>query len=109
MYRMYATTIFACLLMVSTSVSATSMVATTAAIGRSVQDSSNATSDVSLPGSSSDRKVILAVRDNTTAFVATGGRLRGARLEQAFLVLRESHPALRASDLQVAQATAVSD
>jgi uncharacterized protein (TIGR02448 family) len=84
---------------------ATSIAATLDAIGRSIEGSSQATSDVSSSGSSSnDNKVVSAARDDAAAFVATNGAIRAARLEQALLSLRELAANQRATDLQLAQA-----
>jgi uncharacterized protein (TIGR02448 family) len=52
-----------------------------------------------------DDKVVLQARDDAAGFVASDGRIRGARLEAALRLLRERDPAAReASDLQLAQA-----
>lgn len=54
-----------------------------------------------------DRKLVLAAHDDAAAFVASGGKLRGARLESALAWLRDAHPQLAASDLELAQAILV--
>lgn len=87
-----------------TAASATSMVATLDAIGRSIEGSSNATSDVSSSGSSSDHKIVRAAKDDAASFVASDGTIRGARLEGALLELRESARYLHMSDMQLANA-----
>jgi uncharacterized protein (TIGR02448 family) len=51
-----------------------------------------------------DDKQILAARDDASAFVASGGQIRGAHLEAALQRLRSQHPQLRASDEELAQA-----
>uniref|UniRef100_UPI0035B4343E DUF2388 domain-containing protein n=1 Tax=Thermomonas sp. TaxID=1971895 RepID=UPI0035B4343E len=51
-------------------------------------------------------KVILAAREDAASFVATGGQVRGARLEAALRLLRERRTDARAArDLQLAQAS----
>ena len=55
--------------------------------------------------SSPDDKVVLQARDDAASFVASDGRIRGAQLEAALRHLRERNAgALRASDMQLAQA-----
>ncbi|RMQ22856.1 hypothetical protein ALQ07_02640 [Pseudomonas syringae pv. actinidiae] len=54
-----------------------------------------------------DNKLIIAARDDAAAFVASGGAMRGARLESALLALREANAKLHASDLELAQAILV--
>ncbi|MBD8491987.1 DUF2388 domain-containing protein [Pseudomonas syringae] len=54
-----------------------------------------------------DDKLILDAHDEAAAFVASDGRLRGARLESALLHLRQQDTKLRASDLELAQAILV--
>ncbi|WPP00015.1 DUF2388 domain-containing protein [Pseudomonas sp. HR96] len=54
-----------------------------------------------------DRKLLLAAQDDAAAFVASDGRLRGARLESALVHLRSAQPGLAASDLELAQAILV--
>ncbi|WP_460833357.1 DUF2388 domain-containing protein [Lysobacter humi (ex Lee et al. 2017)] len=54
---------------------------------------------------SGDDKVVAEARDDAALFVATDGRVRGARLEAALRLLRERHSGAReADDLQLAQA-----
>ena len=66
---------------------------------------SSAGSSASSDSSSGDDKVVLQARDDAASFVASEGRIRGARLEAALRLLRERHAAAReASDLQLAQA-----
>lgn len=84
--------------------SATSLVATLDALGRSIEGSSNATSDVSSSGSSSDHKIVRAAKDDAVSFVASDGVIRGARLEGALLMLRESGDYSYATDMQLANA-----
>ncbi|MGV8919024.1 MAG: DUF2388 domain-containing protein [Pseudomonas sp.] len=58
-----------------------------------------------------DRKLILAAQDDSAAFIASDGQLRGAQLESALLFLREelrqSQPKLYVSDVELAQAILV--
>ena len=66
---------------------------------------SSAGSSASSGSSSGDDKVVLQARDDAASFVASEGRIRGARLEAALRQLRERNPAARnASDMQLAQA-----
>lgn len=54
---------------------------------------------------SGDDKVVLQARDDAAAFVASDGRIRGARLEAALRLLREKREdARRTSDMALAQA-----
>ncbi|QXH40934.1 DUF2388 domain-containing protein [Pseudomonas sessilinigenes] len=54
-----------------------------------------------------DHKLVLAAQDDAAAFVATDGRLLGARLESALKYLRHAPAKLHASDLELAQAILV--
>ncbi|QXQ18962.1 DUF2388 domain-containing protein [Pseudomonas tolaasii] len=54
-----------------------------------------------------DRKLVMAAQDDATAFIATDGQWRGARLESALDYLRRTQPKLNASDLELAQAILV--
>ncbi|NZA27098.1 DUF2388 domain-containing protein [Luteimonas sp. SJ-92] len=66
---------------------------------------SSAGSSASSGSTSGDDKVVLQARDDAAGFVASDGRIRGARLEAALRLLRErSERARRASDMQLAQA-----
>ena len=66
---------------------------------------SSAGSSASSGSSSGDDKVVLRARDDAASFVASEGRIRGARLEAALRQLRERSPEARtASDMQLAQA-----
>lgn len=51
-----------------------------------------------------DHKLIVEARDDAACFVASAGQLNGARLEAAIRWLRDEHPELSASDLELAQA-----
>lgn len=62
-------------------------------------------SSASSGSTSGDDKVVLQARDDAASFVASDGRIRGARLEAALRQLRERSAAARnASDMQLAQA-----
>ena len=66
---------------------------------------SSAGSSASSGSTSGDDKVVLAARDDAASFVASEGRIRGARLEAALRQLRERNPAARtASDMELARA-----
>ena len=66
---------------------------------------SSAGSSASSGSTSGDDKVVLRARDDAASFVASEGRIRGARLQAALRQLRERNPAARnASDMQLAQA-----
>ena len=66
---------------------------------------SSAGSSGSSGSTSGDDKVVLQAREDAAGFVASEGRIRGARLEAALRHLRESQPVAReASDLELAQA-----
>lgn len=66
---------------------------------------SSAGSSASSGSSSGNDKVVMQARDDAASFVASEGRIRGARLEAALRQLRERDPAARtASDMQLAQA-----
>ncbi|MEH6564114.1 MAG: DUF2388 domain-containing protein [Halopseudomonas sp.] len=81
--------------------SASSFVATTDTIGASLANSVEGTSDVSSGGND---KVLLQARDDAASFVASGGSIRGVRLEAALQHIRAQQPALHASDMQLAEA-----
>ncbi len=62
-------------------------------------------SSASSDSSSGDDKIVLDARDDAAGFVASEGRIRGARLEAALIRLRAGNDAARtASDLDLAQA-----
>lgn len=66
---------------------------------------SSAGSSASSGSSSGDDKMVLRARDDAASFVASEGRIRGARLEAALRQLRERNPAARgASDMELARA-----
>lgn len=51
-----------------------------------------------------DNKQVVAMRDDASAFVASGGQIRGAHLEAALQQIRSANPQLQASDEALAQA-----
>ncbi|MCL6711315.1 DUF2388 domain-containing protein [Pseudomonas sp. R2.Fl] len=66
---------------------------------------SSAGSSASSGSSSGDDKVVLQARDDAASFVASEGRIRGARLEAALRHLRERDANAReATDMALAQA-----
>lgn len=54
-----------------------------------------------------ENKLIVDARDEAASFVASAGQLHGARLETALRWMREQHPGLAASNLELAQAILV--
>ncbi len=81
--------------------SASSFIATTDTIGASLANSVEGTSDVSSGGND---KVLLQAQDDAASFVASGGAIRGVRLEAALAHIRQQRPALSATDMQLAEA-----
>nr|WP_295375947.1 DUF2388 domain-containing protein [Pseudoxanthomonas sp.] len=66
---------------------------------------SSAGSSASSGSSSGDDKVVMQARDDAASFVASEGRIRGARLEAALRHLREhDENAREATDMALAQA-----
>ncbi|AYC34744.1 DUF2388 domain-containing protein [Pseudomonas cavernae] len=51
-----------------------------------------------------DDKLILPAKDDASAFIASGGQIRGPYLEAALQQLRRDHPGLQASDEELATA-----
>jgi uncharacterized protein (TIGR02448 family) len=82
---------------------AQTLVATSNIVVNALDRSINFTSDVT--SRISDMKVVSEARDEAAGFVASGGEIRGARLEAALGSLRSSFPeAQKASDLALAEA-----
>lgn len=52
----------------------------------------------------SNDKIVLAAKSDAATFVASGGEIRGANIEAAFNRIRILHPALKATDIQLAEA-----
>ncbi|GGJ06796.1 DUF2388 domain-containing protein [Halopseudomonas pertucinogena] len=90
----------AALFSVAGGVSASSFIGTTDAIGGSLVNTVEATSDAI----SGNDKVILDARADAASFVGSNGAIRGAYLEAALVHVREQHPGLEASDMQLAEA-----
>lgn len=85
-------------LAMATPVQASSFAGTSAGAG-------SASSGASSGSTSGNDKVVLQAREDAAGFVASDGRIRGARLEAALRHLREhSANARDASDLELAQA-----
>jgi uncharacterized protein (TIGR02448 family) len=73
--------------------------------GTSAGASSAGSSASSASTAGDDDKIVLQARDDAASFVASDGRIRGARLEAALRQLRERDDDARAaSDMQLAQA-----
>ncbi|MCP8462566.1 DUF2388 domain-containing protein [Pseudomonas sp. ZM23] len=51
-----------------------------------------------------ENKLLRSARDDAAGFIATGGELRGVRLEAALHWLRQRHPELAANDRELAEA-----
>lgn len=51
-----------------------------------------------------DDKQVIATREDASAFVASGGEIRGPYLEAALREVRQAHPELQLSDDQLATA-----
>ncbi|ATH80052.1 MULTISPECIES: DUF2388 domain-containing protein [Pseudomonadaceae] len=87
----------------ATAACASSFVATTDTLLGAVAATAEASSDAT--SSLRDSKVVRAARDDAASFVASGGVLRGARLEAALVHLRSRVPELaNVGDLQLAEA-----
>jgi uncharacterized protein (TIGR02448 family) len=85
------------------SAQAQTLVATSNIVVNALDRSINFTSDVT--SRISDMKIVSEARDEAAGFVASGGEIRGARLEAAFGSLRNAFPeAQHASDLALAEA-----
>ncbi|WP_085708679.1 MULTISPECIES: DUF2388 domain-containing protein [unclassified Pseudomonas] len=54
-----------------------------------------------------DHKMVIPARDDLSAFVASGGAIRGAYLESALQQVRRENPGLNASDEELANAILV--
>ncbi len=65
--------------------------------------SSGATTATSYTSSRDDRQA-LAEREDASSFVASAGRIRGPYLEARLQQVRQTHPALQASDMELATA-----
>ncbi|WP_194788541.1 DUF2388 domain-containing protein [Pseudomonas sp. UFMG81] len=92
----------ALLLSLAGAANATSFVVTTDTVVRGVAATTDATSDVT--SSFRDDKIVQAARDDAASFVGSEGVIRGAKLESAFMHIRQQQPSLQASDAQLARA-----
>ncbi|MEB0045912.1 MULTISPECIES: DUF2388 domain-containing protein [unclassified Pseudomonas] len=54
-----------------------------------------------------DHKTVIAARDDLSAFVASGGAIRGVYLESVLQEIRQQRPGLDASDEELANAILV--
>ncbi|MDZ5602668.1 DUF2388 domain-containing protein [Pseudomonas sp. RP23018S] len=75
--------------------------------GRDVATSAGVSA--SLYSTFKDDKRILPARDELSAFVASGGEIRGAYVESALQQVRQANPGLRISDEALAQAILTQD
>lgn len=89
-------------LLLAGTASAGSFTGTIDAIGASLINTVEGTSD--LTSSIGDDKVVLEARDDAARFVASNGEQRGAQLEAALGHIRTRAPALQASDRELAEA-----
>lgn len=90
------------LALVASGAQAQTLVATSNIVVNALDRSINFTSDVT--SRISDMKVVSEARDEAAGFVASGGEVRGARLEAALGSLRNAFPEARqASDLALAE------
>ena len=83
-------------------VSASSFIGTTDAIGSSLVNTIEGTSDAT--SSVGNNKVVLDARADAASFVASNGEMRGAHQEAALLYIRDQLPTLEANDMQLAEA-----
>ncbi|MGE6528083.1 DUF2388 domain-containing protein [Pseudomonas sp. NPDC077382] len=90
----------ACL--VAGTASAGSITGTIDAIGASLVNTVEGTSDIT--SNLGDDKLVLDAKDDAARFVASNGEARGAHLEAALKHIRTQAPTLHASDLQLAGA-----
>jgi uncharacterized protein (TIGR02448 family) len=80
-------------------------VSATLASARDASDyATSAGISASLYSTLKDDKQVSVAQDDASAFVASGGKLRGAYLDAALQRVRERHPNLEASDLELAAA-----
>jgi uncharacterized protein (TIGR02448 family) len=94
---------FSALLLLASSATASSFVATTDTLGGAVMGTSDATSDAS--SALRDDKIVLAARSDAASFVASQGAIRGVQLQAALDSIRRRVPqAQHASDQVLAEA-----
>ncbi|MFI8740858.1 DUF2388 domain-containing protein [Stutzerimonas zhaodongensis] len=82
--------------------SAGSITGTIDAIGASLVNTVEGTSDIT--SNLGDDKLVLDAKDDAARFVASNGEARGAQLEAALQHIRTQAPSLHATDLQLASA-----
>ena len=82
--------------------SAGSITGTIDAIGASLVNTVEGTSDIT--SNLGDDKLVLDARDDAARFVASNGAQRGARLQAALVHIRHQAPDIAATDLELAQA-----
>lgn len=81
------------------------LLAAVPALAGSFASSASSAGSATSASTSGDDKVVLQARADAASFVASDGRIRGARLEAALRLLRERRADARAaSDMQLAQA-----
>ena len=81
------------------------LLAAAPALAGSFASSASSAGSATSGSSSGDDKVVLQARADAASFVASDGRIRGARLEAALRLLRERDADARtASDMRLAQA-----
>ena len=88
--------------LVAGTASAGSITGTIDAIGASLVNTVEGTSDIT--SDLGDDKLVLDARDDAARFVASNGETRGAQLEAALGHIRSQAPSLEASDLELASA-----
>lgn len=71
---------------------------TTDLVVRSLYASQQVTSSVS------NNKIVKEAAGDAAGFVASNGKIRGARIEAAFREIRQRNPQLQATDLELAEA-----
>lgn len=92
----------ATMLLLATTIHATSFAVTTDTLGSLLAGSTDTSVDIS--SSLVDDKIVLAAREDAASFVASAGEIRGVQLEAALRHIRQQLPGLAADDLQLAEA-----
>ncbi len=90
--------------MLATVLLATEASATSFVISTDITLSLTLSSSKGTSGSFKDDKIVLAAKDDAAAFVASGGEIRGVRMEAAFLRIRQVLGDRAYSDQQLAEA-----
>lgn len=99
LFTLFAT---AAMLVTAATSHASSFIGTTDAIGGSLVNTIEGTSDAT--SSIGNDKIVLDSREDAASFVASGGEIRGAHLQAALNHVRENMPGLQASDMELAEA-----